>query len=115
MTTTASLVLAAQLDPNDVTPGLLGFLVVFAMGVATWLLLRSMNRQLAKVDVDAHERKHPPAPPAPPVSSAPSAFPSSAPAAPPAPAPPPAAPPPPAPPPARDHEESAGRSSRDPS
>jgi hypothetical protein len=44
--------LAAELDPNKVTPGLLGFLVVFGLAVATWFLLRSMNRQLKKIDFD---------------------------------------------------------------
>lgn len=34
---------------NDVEPGLLGFLVVFAIGVALVFLLRSMNKQFRKL------------------------------------------------------------------
>jgi hypothetical protein len=34
---------------NDVEPGLLGFLVVFFIGVALFFLLRSMNKQLHKL------------------------------------------------------------------
>lgn len=43
-------------NPDDVTPGLLGFLVVFAIGVALWFLLKSMNGRLKRIDVDAHSR-----------------------------------------------------------
>ena len=34
---------------NEVTPGVLGFLVVAAMGVALVFLLRSMNKQFRKI------------------------------------------------------------------
>ena len=34
---------------NDVEPGLLGFLVVAALGVALFFLLRSMNKQFRKI------------------------------------------------------------------
>ncbi len=34
---------------NDVEPGLLGFLVVAVIGVALFLLLRSMNKQFRKI------------------------------------------------------------------
>lgn len=34
---------------NDVEPGLLGFLVVAALGVALYFLLRSMNKQFRKI------------------------------------------------------------------
>ena len=34
---------------NDVEPGLLGFLVVAALGVALFFLLRSMNKQFKKI------------------------------------------------------------------
>jgi len=35
---------------DDVTPGVLGFLVVAAMGVALFFLLRSMNKQFRKIE-----------------------------------------------------------------
>ena len=45
---------------------MLGFLVVAALGVATWLLIRSMNRQLHKIDFSEDaidvERERPPVP-----------------------------------------------------
>ncbi|MFE5583638.1 hypothetical protein [Kitasatospora sp. NPDC056531] len=43
---------AADLAVDDakVTPGLLGFVVFAALGVATWFLAKSMNRQFKKVD-----------------------------------------------------------------
>jgi hypothetical protein len=36
---------------SNVNPGLLGFVVVAILGVATWLLIRSMNRQIKKIDL----------------------------------------------------------------
>jgi hypothetical protein len=42
---------ALAVEDQDVSPGVLGFLVVAALGVATWLLIRSMNRQLRKIDL----------------------------------------------------------------
>jgi hypothetical protein len=39
----------AAIDPNSVSPGVAGFLVVFVLGVATWLLIRSMVGHLRKV------------------------------------------------------------------
>ncbi|MDQ1599234.1 MAG: hypothetical protein QOD68_708 [Actinomycetota bacterium] len=36
---------------SNVNPGLLGFVVVALLGVATWLLIRSMNRQIKKIDL----------------------------------------------------------------
>lgn len=39
----------AAVDPNRVTPGLLGFTVVVLLGLATWALLRSLNRHLKRV------------------------------------------------------------------
>lgn len=54
MNTAVSGIVLAQttntFDPNKVTPGLLGFLVVVAVGLATWFLLRSMNGHLRNVD-----------------------------------------------------------------
>ncbi len=50
---TAPLVLAATTptgpEPEDVTPGLLGFTVVALMALALWFLLRSMTKRLRKV------------------------------------------------------------------
>ncbi|MGZ4592657.1 MAG: hypothetical protein ACXV4A_03815 [Actinomycetes bacterium] len=46
---TSAVVLAIQ--DNAVSPGVLGFLVVAALGVATYLLVRSMNRQFRKIDL----------------------------------------------------------------
>jgi hypothetical protein len=47
------------IQDNKVSPGVLGFLVVAALGVATWLLIRSMTRQLHKIDFseDAIDRE----------------------------------------------------------
>ncbi len=41
---------ADTLDTNKVTPGLLGFLVFAALGLATWFLVKSMNKQFKRVD-----------------------------------------------------------------
>ncbi|GAA1100380.1 MULTISPECIES: hypothetical protein [Kitasatospora] len=38
------------LDQNKVTPGLLGFVVFAALGIATWFLLKSMNSRFKKID-----------------------------------------------------------------
>jgi len=50
-------VAASSSASNDVAPGVLGFLVVAAMGVALVFLLRSMNKQFRKItpapDLDA--------------------------------------------------------------
>ncbi|HLX46971.1 MAG TPA: hypothetical protein VKS82_01430 [Streptosporangiaceae bacterium] len=37
---------------SQVEPGVLGFLIVFAMAVALYFLIRSMNKQLRKVGAD---------------------------------------------------------------
>jgi hypothetical protein len=47
------------LDPDRVAPGLLGFLVVAALGVATWFLIKSMNKQLKKIDFDESDPQVP--------------------------------------------------------
>ncbi|MDK1472644.1 hypothetical protein QNO07_04255 [Streptomyces sp. 549] len=44
--------LADTFDENKVTPGVLGFLVFAAMGLAVWFLMKSMNRQMQKVEFD---------------------------------------------------------------
>lgn len=38
-----------SVNTNQVTPGVLGFLVVAGMGLALFFLLRSMNRQFRKL------------------------------------------------------------------
>jgi hypothetical protein len=38
------------LDQNKVTPGLRGFVVFAALGIATWFLLKSMNSRFKKID-----------------------------------------------------------------
>ena len=42
--------LAVNLDPNQVSPGLLGFIIVCILGVAVWLLCRNMGKHLTKLD-----------------------------------------------------------------
>ena len=43
---------ASSSSSNDIEPGVLGFLVVAALGVALVFLLRSMNKQLRKITPD---------------------------------------------------------------
>ena len=45
----AAAVAASSPPSDDVTPGVLGFLVVAAIGVALVFLLRSMNKQFRKI------------------------------------------------------------------
>lgn len=54
--------LAKELDENKVTPGVLGFIVFAVMACAVWLLMKSMNRHMGKVDfkeTPAAEGPHP--------------------------------------------------------
>ncbi|MEU1805551.1 MULTISPECIES: hypothetical protein [unclassified Streptomyces] len=44
--------LAKDLDENKVTPGLLGFVVFALIGGAVWLLMKSMNKHMNKVDFE---------------------------------------------------------------
>jgi hypothetical protein len=43
---------------NAIVPGVLGFIVVAAMAVALFFLLRSMNKQLRKVGAGPRWRAH---------------------------------------------------------
>lgn len=43
--------LRRAVEESQVTPGVLGFLVVALLGVATYLLIRSMNRQIRRIDL----------------------------------------------------------------
>ncbi|WP_326825686.1 hypothetical protein OHA77_25505 [Streptosporangium sp. NBC_01639] len=47
---------------GDVSPGLLGFLVVAALGFALFMLVKSMKRQISKIEVpsEAELRKQGP-------------------------------------------------------
>jgi hypothetical protein len=58
-------VAASAPSTNDIEPGVLGFLVVAAMGVALVFLLRSMNKQFRKItptpDADNGEEAKTPA------------------------------------------------------
>ncbi|MFI6770311.1 hypothetical protein [Streptomyces sp. NPDC050355] len=42
--------LADSFDKNKVTPGVLGFIVFAVIGGAVWLLMKSMNKHMKKVD-----------------------------------------------------------------
>ncbi|MGW7370038.1 hypothetical protein ACWGI8_43100 [Streptomyces sp. NPDC054841] len=44
--------LAKELDVNKVTPGVLGFIVFAAMAAGVWLLMKSMNRHMVKVNFE---------------------------------------------------------------
>jgi hypothetical protein len=44
--------LAKDLDENKVTPGVLGFIVFALIGGAVWLLMKSMNKHMNKVDFE---------------------------------------------------------------
>ncbi|MGV9775553.1 hypothetical protein [Streptosporangium sp. NPDC003464] len=48
---------------GDVSPGLLGFLVVAALGFALFLLVKSMRRQISRIEVPSESelKKHNPA------------------------------------------------------
>jgi hypothetical protein len=39
-------------DPNLVSPGLLGFIIVCLIGLATWFLCRNMAKHLRKLDAN---------------------------------------------------------------
>ncbi|MFB7306207.1 hypothetical protein [Streptomyces sp. NPDC056192] len=44
--------LAEEFDKNKVTPGVLGFIVFAALAVGVWLLMKSMNRHMGKVNFE---------------------------------------------------------------
>ncbi|MDJ1134025.1 hypothetical protein [Streptomyces iconiensis] len=44
--------LAEELDKNKVTPGVLGFIVFAVIGVAVWMLMKSMNKHMKRVDFE---------------------------------------------------------------
>jgi hypothetical protein len=53
MTMSAAALLAVPED--KVTPGALGFVIVLALGVALYLLIRSMNKHIAKIEAPSEE------------------------------------------------------------
>ncbi len=55
--------LLLTVDEDTVKPGLLGFVVVMAMAVALYFLLRSMAKHLRRVDVDRESGPDTPAEP----------------------------------------------------
>ncbi|MGW5696754.1 hypothetical protein ACWEWX_39485 [Streptomyces asiaticus] len=44
--------LAKDLDENKVTPGVLGFIVFAVIGGAVWLLMKSMNKHMKRVNFE---------------------------------------------------------------
>ncbi len=48
---------APELDPAVVTPGIEGFLVFFALALASWFLYRSLLKQVRRVDVRARQQR----------------------------------------------------------
>lgn len=44
--------LAKDLDENKVTPGVLGFIVFAVIGAAVWLLMKSMNKHMKRVNFE---------------------------------------------------------------
>jgi hypothetical protein len=60
----------AKVTSNDVTPGVLGFLVVAGIGIALYFLLRSMNKQLKKLPPPPEEEGDAPAKPLSPLQAA---------------------------------------------
>lgn len=43
------MILAKELDPTQVSPGVPGFVVTFALALACWLLFRSLTTHLRRV------------------------------------------------------------------
>ncbi|MGX1880924.1 hypothetical protein [Streptomyces sp. NPDC055287] len=43
---------ADKFDKDKVTPGVLGFLVFAALAVGVWMLMKSMNRHMGKVNFE---------------------------------------------------------------
>ncbi|SCE09183.1 hypothetical protein GA0115240_13841, partial [Streptomyces sp. DvalAA-14] len=52
--------LAAELDENKVTPGLLGFVVFAVIALGLWALMKNMGKQMKKIDFE-EEPEVPPA------------------------------------------------------
>jgi len=50
--TTYLVPLAKEIDNDKVTPGVLGFIVFAALAVGVWLLMKSMNRHMGRVNFE---------------------------------------------------------------
>ena len=44
------MILATELDPTQVSPGVPGFVVTFALALACWLLFRSLTTHLRRLN-----------------------------------------------------------------
>lgn len=44
--------LADEINDDKVTPGVLGFIVFAALALGVWMLMKSMNRHMRKVDFE---------------------------------------------------------------
>ena len=44
--------LAAELDDNKVTPGLLGFVIFAVMAIGLYMLMKNMGKQMKKIDFE---------------------------------------------------------------
>ncbi|WUV82162.1 hypothetical protein OG552_23065 [Streptomyces sp. NBC_01476] len=44
--------LAAELDDNKVTPGLLGFVIFAVIALGLWALMKNMGKQMKKIDFE---------------------------------------------------------------
>jgi hypothetical protein len=51
--------LAAEVDEDKVTPGVLGFIVFAVMALAVWGLMRSMSKHMGKVDFEETPEEQP--------------------------------------------------------
>jgi hypothetical protein len=54
--------LAAELDENKVTPGLLGFVVFAVIALGLWALMKNMGKQMKKIDFVEPPEDAPPEP-----------------------------------------------------
>lgn len=51
----SALAIVVRAQDGTVTPGVLGFVVVASLGLATFLLIKSMNRRIRRIDVPPAE------------------------------------------------------------
>jgi hypothetical protein len=49
--------LAQSVEADKVAPGTVGFIIVALLGFATWMLMRSMNRQIKKIDFPSRDEE----------------------------------------------------------